>query len=55
MYYGFARALGLNFWESLGYTFAGSLFWEITGETTPPSKNDQIMTGFGGSFLGEPL
>jgi hypothetical protein len=29
--------------------------WEIAGETTPPSKNDQITTSFGGSFLGESL
>jgi hypothetical protein len=45
----------LNYWESLGYTFAGSALWEIAGETTPPSKNDQIATGIGGTFLGEPL
>jgi hypothetical protein len=55
MYHGFARASGLNFWESLGYTFAGSAFWEIAGENTPPSKNDQINTGIGGAFLGEAL
>ena len=55
MYHGFARSAGLNFWESLGYTFAGSLVWEIAGETTPPSRNDQIASGIGGSFLGEPL
>jgi hypothetical protein len=55
MYHGFARASGLGFAESMGYTFAGSILWEIAGETTPPSKNDQIMTGIGGSFLGEPL
>jgi uncharacterized protein DUF3943 len=55
MYHGFARSAGLNYWESLGYTFAGSLVWEIAGETTKPSKNDQITTGIGGSFLGEAL
>ncbi|MEO8038893.1 MAG: DUF3943 domain-containing protein [Betaproteobacteria bacterium] len=55
MYHGFARSAGLNYWESLGYTFAGSAFWEIAGETTPPSLNDQITTSFGGSFLGESL
>src|ERR1051325_5873064 len=55
MYHGFARSAGLNFWESLGYTFAGSWAWEIAGETTPPSKNDQIATGIGGAFLGESL
>ena len=55
MYHGFARASGLNFWEGLGYTFLGSAFWEVAGETTPPSRNDQITTGIGGSFLGEAL
>ena len=55
MYHGFARSAGINYWESLGYTFAGSVLWEIAGETTPPSKNDQIASGIGGSFLGEAL
>lgn len=55
MYHGFARSAGLNYWESLAYTFAGSALWEIAGETTFPSRNDQIATGIGGTFLGEPL
>jgi hypothetical protein len=55
MYHGFARSAGLNYWQSLGYTFAGSLAWEIAGETTRPSRNDQIASGIGGSFLGEAL
>ena len=55
MYYGFARSAGLSYWESLIYTFAGSAFWEIAGEVDPPSKNDQIATGIGGTFFGEPL
>jgi Domain of unknown function (DUF3943) len=55
MYHGFARSAGLNYWESLVYTFAGSALWEIAGETTAPSKNDQVATGIGGTFLGEPL
>ena len=55
MYHGFARSAGLNYWESLAYTFAGSALWEIAGETTLPSRNDQIASGIGGSFLGEPL
>jgi hypothetical protein len=55
MYYGFARSAGLTYWESLGYTITGSALWEIAGETTPPSFNDQITTGIGGSFLGEAL
>ena len=40
MYHGFARSAGLTYWESFGYTFAGSMLWEIAGETTPPSRND---------------
>jgi hypothetical protein len=55
MYHGFARSAGLTYWESLGDTFAGSLFWEIAGETTPPAKNYQIASGIGGTFLGEAL
>lgn len=55
MYHTFARSLGLNYWESLAYTFAGSALWEIAGEVTPPSINDQINTGIGGTFLGEAL
>ena len=50
-----SRSAGLNFWESLLYTAAGSFLWELGGETTPPSINDQITTTFGGTFLGEPL
>ena len=55
MYHGFARSAGLGYWTAAAYTFMGSVLWEIAGETTPPSKNDQIATGFGGSFLGEAL
>lgn len=55
VYYGLARSAGLNFWESLLYSSAGSFFWEIAGETSPPSINDMIATPIGGSLLGEPL
>lgn len=55
MYHGFARSAGLSYWESSLATLLGSLFWEVSGETTPPSINDQFTTGIGGSFLGEPL
>jgi uncharacterized membrane protein len=55
MYHGFARSAGLSYWESAGYTFAGSAAWEIAGERTPPSRNDQVSTGIGGTFLGEAL
>jgi hypothetical protein len=55
VYYGFARSAGLEYWESLLYTIGGSFVWEIAGETTPPSINDHISTGIGGSFVGEAL
>jgi hypothetical protein len=55
MYHGFARSAGLDFWDSLGYSAAGSLLWELAGETSPPSINDEFTTGFGGAMLGEPL
>ena len=55
MYHGIARSSGLGYWPSMVYTFAGSALWEIAGETTPPSRNDQIASGVAGSFLGEAL
>jgi hypothetical protein len=55
MYHGIARSNGLSYWPSVAYTFAGSALWEVAGETTPPSRNDQIASGIAGSFLGEPL
>jgi hypothetical protein len=55
MYYGFARSVGFDYWQSLGYAFGGSAFWEIAGEQTRPSRNDQVASGIGGTFLGEAL
>ncbi len=55
IYQGFARSAGLGFWQSMGYASAGSLLWEEAGESTAPSINDQVATGIGGVFLGEPL
>ncbi len=55
VYFGLARSAGLDFWDSMKYSFGGSLFWEIAGESGPPSINDLFTTGFGGPFLGEPL
>ena len=55
MYLGFARSAGLDYWQSLGYAFGGSILWEIAGEQTKPSRNDQIASGVGGTFLGEAL
>ncbi|HSN32498.1 MAG TPA: DUF3943 domain-containing protein [Ideonella sp.] len=55
IYQGFARSAGFDYWHSLAYTFAGSALWEIAGENTHPSRNDQVASGIGGSFLGEAL
>jgi hypothetical protein len=55
MYHGFARSAGLSYWESAGYTFAASAAWELAGERTQPSRNDQIASGIAGSFFGEAL
>jgi hypothetical protein len=55
VYQGFARSAGLGFWESSAYAFLGSFVWEVAGETTKPSLNDQVASGIGGSLLGEPL
>jgi hypothetical protein len=55
MYHGIARSNGQNYWSSMAYTFAGSAMWEIAGETTQPSFNDQIASGVAASFLGESL
>jgi hypothetical protein len=55
MYHGIARSSGMNYWQSVVYTFAGSALWEIAGEVTRPSGNDQMASGIGGSFFGEPL
>ena len=52
VYQGFARSAGLGFWESAAYTFLGSFLWEVAGETTKPSINDQVASGIGGSSWG---
>jgi hypothetical protein len=55
IYHTIARSTGHDYWTSLGYAFAGSAVWEIAGEQTRPSRNDQIASGIGGTFLGEAL
>lgn len=49
------RISNLGFWESAPLSFVGSFIWEFILENNRPSTNDQIMTGFGGPLLGEPL
>ncbi len=55
IYQGLARSAGLDFWQASAYTFGGSLLWEYSGENTAPSINDQVASGIGGNFFGEPL
>jgi hypothetical protein len=55
LYHAAGRSMGLNYWQASALTFAGSAWWEIAGERTPPSKNDQVASGIAGSFFGEPL
>lgn len=50
-----ARSMGLSFYESFAYSFAGSLMWEQFLEIQPPSMNDQVNTPFGGAMVGEVL
>lgn len=54
-FFGIARSSGLNFWQSWGYSHAGSFLWEMAGETSSPSINDLITTGNAGTLLGEAL
>ncbi len=55
MYYNFARSSGYNYWVSLGVATIGSWQWEFFMENEPPAWNDQIMTAYGGSLIGETL
>lgn len=55
MYFDFARSAGLSYWQSTLYSIGGSELWETAGEVDPPSFNDHVNSGIGGSFLGEPL
>lgn len=53
LYFTAARVNGYGFWASVPFTAAGSLLWEIMGETTAPSINDLVNTTLGGMTLGE--
>jgi hypothetical protein len=54
-FYTAARSTGHGFYESFGASFLGSLIWEQFMEIQSPSVNDQVITPFGGSVLGEVL
>lgn len=53
LYFNAARSNGMNFWESIPFTFGGSLMWEYFMENELPSVNDLFATTFGGAVLGE--
>lgn len=53
IYFNALRSNGLNFWESIPLTTAGSLMWELCMENQLPSINDFITTSIGGTCLGE--
>ncbi|MDO4161144.1 MAG: DUF3943 domain-containing protein [Prevotellaceae bacterium] len=53
LYFNAARSNGMNFWESVPYSFGGSLMWEIACEIEPPAINDLIATTIGGICIGE--
>lgn len=55
LYFNAARSNGYDFWESIPWTFAGSIMWEYFGETHHPSMNDWVATSVGGVALGEML
>ena len=53
LYFNAARSNGMNFWESIPYSFCGSLMWETTCEIEPPAINDLMATTIGGICIGE--
>jgi hypothetical protein len=52
-YFNTARSNGFSFYQSIPFTFAGSLAWEYLGENELPSSNDMINTPISGILLGE--
>ena len=55
MYHGFARSAGLDYWESARLHVRRQRVLGDRRRATPPSRNDQIATGIGGTFFGEVL
>ena len=53
LYFNTARCNGLSFWESVPYSFCGSMMWELSCETEPPAINDLMATTIGGIAIGE--
>lgn len=53
LYFNAARSNGMSFWQSIPYSFGGSLMWEFFMENERPSINDLLATTIGGTELGE--
>lgn len=53
LYFLAARGCGMNFWQSVPYSAAGSLLWELFAEKEPPGLNDMISTPLAGAAFGE--
>lgn len=52
-YFNSARTNGYSYWESVAFTWLGSMLWEFFGENNPGAINDWINTSLGGIMLGE--
>ena len=53
LYFNAARTNGFNYYQSLPFTFGGSLMWELFLENESPSISDLICTTTAGSMFGE--
>lgn len=53
LYFLASRRCGLNFWQSLPFSTAGSLVWELFAEKEPPGLNDLFATSVTGAAFGE--
>ena len=53
LYFNAARSNGFNFYQSIPFSFIGSLTWEYLFENEPPSINDILSTTIGGTAIGE--
>lgn len=53
LYFNTARSNGMSFFQSVPYSFCGSMMWEFTCEREPPAINDLIATTVGGVCIGE--
>lgn len=53
LYFNAGRTNGYTYWQSGMWAFAGSLLWEMAGETYPGAINDWVSTAIGGMAIGE--